>query len=220
MLRAVLFDLDDALVDQENAAIQAVVPWAAEYGVLDPDVGTRWAEISGIHYARYQRRELTFAQQRRCRVRDFLKIDADDQTADNIFAGYLSRYEEAWTLFPDAIPALRRARAAGLTVAVFTNGEETHQRQKINTFHLGDEIDLLISSSALPAGKPDPRAFQHAVQLLDVSLQDALMVGNSLDTDVHGALNAGLSAVLLDRADAHATAGVPRVRALTDLTFT
>ncbi|HET9658310.1 MAG TPA: hypothetical protein VFP72_23360, partial [Kineosporiaceae bacterium] len=72
MLQAVFFDLDGTLVDQATAAATAVVPWAADHGITDPDVAQRWAAISEVYYTRYQRRELTFAGQRRWRVREFL----------------------------------------------------------------------------------------------------------------------------------------------------
>lgn len=220
MLRAVLFDLDDTLVDQRTAARVAVLGWAASLGVADADTAERWTRISSRHYARYQQRALTFTQQRRERVREFLGITVTDRQADLLFAGYLERYEAGWAVFEDAVPALRRARAAGLPVAVLTNGEESQQRRKLDRLGLTDEIDLLVASSMVPAGKPDPRAFGHAVDLIGVAAGEALMVGDSLPIDVLGARAAGLMAVLLDREDAHAGTDVPRVRSLHDLAFT
>jgi putative hydrolase of the HAD superfamily len=219
VLRTVLFDLDDTLVDQESAARAAVVAWAADHGIHDPEVRDRWVAVSELHYERYQRRELTFAEQRRARTREFLALDLDDHAADDVFAGYLSRYEAGWTLFDDAVPALRRARAAGLTVAIFTNGNEDHQGHKLQLLGLDDEIDLLVASSTLPAGKPDPRAFNGALDELGVSAAEALMVGDSLDKDVHGALRVGLDAVLLDRKGDHLGADVARVTSLDELHF-
>jgi putative hydrolase of the HAD superfamily len=219
VLRAVLFDLDDTLVDQKSAASAAVVSWAAEHGITDPDVSQRWARISELHYERYQRRELTFAQQRSMRVREFLALDVDDQQASELFDGYLTRYEALWSAFDDAVPALRRARSAGLAVAVLTNGDQDHQRFKLKKLRLVDEIDLLISSSMLPAGKPDPRAFGHAIDRVAVEPNEALMIGDSLEKDVRGALSAGLNAVLLDRHDEWPDIDVRRVRSLDELTF-
>lgn len=217
MLQAVLFDLDGTLVDQESAAAAAVVEWAAEHGVTDADVADRWAELSDKHYTRYQRRELTFPEQRRQRVRAFLDATVSDDEADELFLGYLRRYEAEWTLFEDAVPALRKVRAAGLNAVVFTNGNEDHQRYKLDRLGLADEIDGLISSETLPAGKPDPRAFLQTVDRLGLTTADVLMVGDSLEKDVHGALAVGIDAVLVDRYDAHAGAGVRRIRSLHEL---
>ncbi|GIF38098.1 haloacid dehalogenase [Actinoplanes xinjiangensis] len=218
-LRAIVFDLDDTLVDQVTASGAAVVAWAATLGVTGPDVPGRWAALSERHYARYQLREITFSGQRRERVREFLGAELSDAEADGLFAGYLERYEAGWTVFGDAIPALRRVRAAGLTAAVLTNGDEGQQRRKLDRLGLAPEIDLMVASSSLPAGKPDPRAYRHVVDLLGVAAGAALMVGDSLVRDVRGALAAGLPAVLLDRFDAHPTTDVRRIRTLDELTF-
>jgi putative hydrolase of the HAD superfamily len=217
VLCAVLFDLDDTLVDQASAARVAVAAWAAEHGVFGPEVTVRWKAISEVNYARYQRRELTFQEQRRARVREFLGIEASDVEADQLFAGYLARYEAAWTVFDDALPALRRFRDAGFGVAILTNGDDEHQRLKVERLGLADEIDDLIASSTLPAGKPDRRAFLAAAERLNHAPNQLLMVGNSLDTDVHGALAAGIDAILLDRHDAHPGVAVRRIRSLNEL---
>lgn len=219
MTRAVIFDLDDTLADQVTASGSAVVVWAAELGITGPDVPARWAAVSERHYARYQRREITFTGQRRDRVREFLAADLTDAEADGLFAGYLERYEAGWIVFDDAVPALRRVRAAGLTAAVLTNGDEGQQRRKIDRLGLAPEIDLMVASSNLPAGKPDPRAFQYTLGRLGLTAGEALMVGDSLDKDVHGALAAGLPAILLDRSGAHPTAAVRRIGTLDELTF-
>ncbi|MFG1813849.1 HAD family hydrolase [Kribbella sp. NPDC049174] len=217
MLQAVLFDLDGTLVDQESAAAAAVVEWAAEHGITDAYVADRWAELSDKHYMRYQRRELTFPEQRRRRVRAFLGATVSDAEADELFLGYLRRYEAGWTLFEDAVSALRKVRAAGLNAVVFTNGNEDHQRYKLDRLGLANEVDVLISSETLPAGKPDPRAFLQTVDRLGLTKADVLMVGDSLEKDVHGALAVGIDAVLVDRYDAHAGAQVRRIRSLHEL---
>ncbi len=214
MLSAVIFDLDDTLVDHTSAADEAAVSWARALGVDDPRPSTRWAKITAVHYERYQRRELTLAEQRRQRVRDFLGRNLDDASADAHFADYLASYESAWRAFDDAAPALRRVRAAGLGVGVLTNGDATQQRFKVERVGLTSEIDVLVASSELAAGKPDAGAFLHITRLLGVAPDDALMVGDSLPHDVHGALAAGLHATLLDRRDNHPAVDVRRIRSL------
>ena len=219
VLRTVLFDLDDTLVDQESAANAAVVGWAAEHGIHDAEVPQRWRAISEVHYERYQRRVLSFEEQRRARAREFLALDVSDDEADAIFAGYLGRYEAGWTLFDDAVPALRRARSAGLAVAIFTNGNEDHQRQKLRLLGLEDEADALIASSSLPTGKPDPSAFHGALERVGVQASEALMIGNSIEKDVRGALRAGLEAILLDRSGESRDLDVRSVASLHELEF-
>ncbi|WP_272948804.1 HAD family hydrolase [Kribbella speibonae] len=210
-----LFDLDGTLVDQQSAAAAAVVEWAAEHGMTGPDVAARWAVLSEKHYRRYQRRELTFPEQRRRRVREFLGVEASDAEADALFDGYVRRYEDGWTVFDDAVPGLRAVRGAGLGVVVLTNGNGDHQRFKLDKLGLTGEIDQLIAGDTLPVGKPDPRAFAHALERLGAAPHDVVMVGDSLENDIRGAQSVGIGAVLVDRNDAHPDADVPRVRELT-----
>ncbi|NYI78633.1 HAD-IA family hydrolase [Nocardioides panzhihuensis] len=216
MLRAIVFDLDDTLVDQAGAARRAVVGWAAEHGITG-DVEARWGAVSGPHYQRYQRREISFQEQRRARTREFLGIEFDDAEADALFAGYLTRYEALWVAFDDAVPTLRRVRAAGLRTVVLTNGDDDHQRLKLDLTGLANEVDLHVSTSTLPASKPDPRAYRLTCERAGIAPGEALMVGNSLAHDVLGPLEAGLAAVLLDRHDAHLEAAVRRISTLHDL---
>lgn len=204
MLKVVLFDLDDTLVDQEGASRAALLGWLPELGLdLDDqdELVAAWGAIAEQAYGRYQRREITFAEQRRVRVREFLGADATDDEADELFSGYLTRYEQAWTAFDDAVPALRRVRDAGLVVAVLTNGDSVHQRLKLDRTGLAEHLDVVVASDDLPAGKPDPRAYGATCEILGVAPGDVLMVGNDVEKDYQGPLDAGLAAVLLDRYD-------------------
>jgi putative hydrolase of the HAD superfamily len=219
VLKVALFDLDDTLVDQEGASRAALLGWLPELGMDhdDPDeLVTAWIAVAETAYERYQRREISFQDQRRVRVREFLGADATDDEADELFSGYLTRYERAWTAFDDAAPALRRVRDAGLVAAVLTNGDAAHQALKLERTGLAEHLDVVVASDDLPAGKPDPRAYAAACDILGVAPGDVLMVGNDVAKDYQGPLDAGLTAVLLDRHDRHPEVA-DRIRALDDL---
>lgn len=218
VIRAVLFDLDDTLIDHASAAHAAVLGWAAERGLTGApeELTARWTAISDRHYARYQAREMTFGEQRRERARDFLGTELSDAGADAAFAGYLTRYEAGWSAFPDARAAVERVLAAGLVGGILTNGDAAHQAVKLKRVGLDDLGLRFFATSDFPAGKPDPRPFLGACSAMGVRPAETLMVGNSLEHDFHGARGAGLGAVLLDRFDTHLD--IPeRIRSLDEL---
>lgn len=224
VIRAVLFDLDDTLTDHHTAAGRAVVHWAHEHRLAGrpAELAQRWTAISNRHYSAYQRRELTVAQQQRLRAREFLHhLDlGDDAAAQAAFDRYAELYRAASTAHADARPALERAHAAGLAVGVLTNGEDSVQRAKLARAGLTPLVDVFVASSSLPWSKPDRRAFHTACGRLGVEVAGVLMVGDNLVADVHGARDAGLPAVLVDRFDAHAEAdlrGAVRVASLNPL---
>ena len=218
-LSAVVFDLDGTLIDQQAAADAASTAWAAEHGITDGDVATRWKRIATKHYRRWQAREISFQDQRRERVREFLNRPMTDAEASLVFDGYLDRYETGWRLFDDAIPALRRARDAGLAVAVLTNGDRAQQLRKIERFALDGEIDLLLCSSDLPAGKPDPRAFAAVLERLGAVAAEAIMIGDSREADYDGARSFGMHAVHLDREAPPRDLVADSIRTLDELRF-
>ncbi|WP_418060536.1 HAD family hydrolase [Pimelobacter simplex] len=205
-LQALLLDLDDTLVDHRGAADRALRAWLTGLGLADTPAeleahAERWCVLETRHYERAQRREITYTEQRRVRIREFLPSWnlADDALADDVFAGFLACYQAAQRAFDDAAAAIERARAAGLRVGILTNGELTIQTDKLRRTGLLRSDVPVFASSELPAAKPDPRAFLTACAALGVAPAATLMVGDSLRNDVVGAQRAGLTALLLDR---------------------
>jgi FMN phosphatase YigB (HAD superfamily) len=89
-------------------------------------------------------------------------------------------------------------------------------------FELQAFVSATVSSSDHGLMKPHPSIFKAALQLLDVTAADAVMVGDSFTHDVEGALNVGMRAVLLNRGDAAAPKvggdhGVPVIKSLHEL---
>ncbi|MCV7109110.1 MULTISPECIES: HAD family hydrolase [Mycolicibacterium] len=221
---AVLFDLDDTLLDHRGAAADALRHWGTDVGLaLAPEeLAAAWQVLESRYYARYQRGELTKLEQRRARIRALLDpVRLGDDEADAMFDAYWSRYRSAWRAFPDAEAAVRAALDAGLRVGLLTNGDAADQQRKVDaTFLAGLDLPL-FASSELPGAKPDRSAFEFSCAALQVEPGRCLMVGDSYVNDIEGALGAGLSAALLDRSEA--TWELPRrarlIRSLAELRF-
>jgi HAD superfamily hydrolase (TIGR01662 family) len=69
-------------------------------------------------------------------------------------------------------------------------------------------IDALVTSRDFGKAKPDPAIYAEGARRLGVSLDQTLMVGDRLETDVAGALNAGIPAVWLRHPGAIAIPGI------------
>jgi putative hydrolase of the HAD superfamily len=89
------------------------------------------------------------------------------------------------------VRALRRSRRLGL----LTNGPADIQRLKLEGTGLADCFEVVVISGEVGVGKPDPTVFKLALDGLGAAPQSAVMVGDSWERDVLGALGAGLSAV-------------------------
>jgi putative hydrolase of the HAD superfamily len=223
VITAVAFDLDGTLLDHERAARDAIQDWVAARGWQAPeDLAAQWLRLEREHFAAFTTGAITFEAQRRRRLRAFLPLVTDacvaEEDLDDLFAEYATYYESHWVAFDDARAVLDDLAAAGYVLGVLTNGQRAQQVAKLARVGLLDRFAVVVASSELPAGKPDPRAFTALCQRLDTAPGSVVFVGDDPLTDVAGARSAGLQAVLVDRVqEGRAPEGVTCIRSLTEL---
>jgi HAD superfamily hydrolase (TIGR01549 family) len=106
-------------------------------------------------------------------------------------------------------------------MALVTNGASDTQRGSLRLLDIEHLFDAIVISGEVGVAKPDVRVFDMALQRLGVRGENAWHVGDSLKTDVAGALGAGLTAVWLNRAGGGRNEGDPKphfeIRSLREL---
>jgi putative hydrolase of the HAD superfamily len=100
--------------------------------------------------------------------------------------------------FPGALEALDSLRAAGFRLGLITNGAGEVQRPKIERFDLARRFDHVQVEGECGFGKPQPRAYAHALAALDTQAREAWIVGDNLDWEVATPQRLGLFAVWCD----------------------
>ncbi|MBI9001173.1 HAD family hydrolase [Corynebacterium sp. CCM 9185] len=197
--KAIIFDLDGTLIDHTGAARVAARTWARELG-FHGDHTSRWFEIERRWFAAYERGTVSHLEQRRGRTREFTgEHTLTDSACDELFGRFLSLYREAWTAFPDAEPALRRALGSGARVAILTNSVAEVQSAKLQRTGLDLPGVRLLASGDLGVAKPRPECYRKALELLDVTPGETVMIGDSFANDVAGPRRVGMTAVWLNR---------------------
>ncbi|WP_210463360.1 YjjG family noncanonical pyrimidine nucleotidase [Rufibacter roseolus] len=81
---------------------------------------------------------------------------------------------------------------------IITNGFKDVQYIKMRSAKLDSYFSEIITSECINCTKPDKRIFQHALQRAGVTAQESLMIGDSLEADVLGAMNAGIDQVFFN----------------------
>ena len=102
-------------------------------------------------------------------------------------------------------------------LGLLTNGAVDLQQTKIRASSLGKFFECVVISGALGFAKPDPKTFAHAIDLLGVSADRVVMVGDSLERDIGGAQLAGLRGVWMNRDGRINETGVVPEGEVTDL---
>lgn len=83
---------------------------------------------------------------------------------------------------------------------LLTNGSPDLQNTKLTiTPELVPYFDQIVISGAFGRGKPDVTIFEHALSLMNINSDEAIMVGDNLMTDILGASRAGMKSVWINR---------------------
>ena len=126
------------------------------------------------------------------------ELDPDSAAFAGVLAIYADERIERATGIPDALEAVVAARRHG-PVGVITNFTDGDlQRRKIASAGLEDQFDALFISGEVGCAKPDPEIFRYAARQLGVDVTRTVHIGNSVISDVDGALAAGAAAVLVE----------------------
>jgi len=113
---------------------------------------------------------------------------------DNLVEHYVAGQRSGHPVLPGGIELVARL-ARSMPVALVTNGPPDIQRLKIDQAGIGPYLSAVVISGETGIGKPDPAAFGRALELVDASPQDVVMIGDSWERDVLGSLGAGMRAV-------------------------
>lgn len=201
---AILFDLDDTILDDSGGAAPA---WNVVFSEIEVPSGLP-AEVDRV-------REWYWSDADRHRTgrADLLvattaivataldRIDRPDPAlAGRVATRYRALREEAIRLLPGAVETLKRLRSGGVTMGLVTNGGAAPQRAKLERFALAQHFDYIGIEGERGFGKPDPRSYTTALLALGCDPARTWMVGDNLLFDVLAPQEHGISGIWVNPA--------------------
>ncbi len=133
----------------------------------------------------------------------------DEPLARELSAGFLEVLPTKKILFPYTRQILDYLKGKDYRLHLITNGFEKTQWSKLNNSRLGDYFTHVVTSETSNSLKPKKEIFQYAMDKAGASLRESIMIGDNLDTDIGGAMNAGMDTVFVNH-----------IKAVTDLSPT
>ena len=111
---------------------------------------------------------------------------------------YMERCPKKTHLIPHAAELLAYLINKNYQLHIISNGFEAIQRTKMQCSGILDYFSVIITSETIAARKPSKEIFEHALQKSNASLDNALMIGDNLITDISGANRAGLDNIFFN----------------------
>jgi HAD superfamily hydrolase (TIGR01549 family) len=205
MVRAVLFDLDDTLFDHRRSSRSGIMAMQQSYPcfqqtTIDELERAYMLLLEEIHL-RVLLGEINLDQARTIRMeRLFAQFDGQSSRAT---------VEEATRMFREAYQASRQvvqgtialleALRPHVKIGIVTNNILAEQQEKLRYLGLEAHIDALVVSEEVGIVKPEAGIFRVALERLQCSAADTVMIGDSWQNDIIGAGAAGIRAIWLNR---------------------
>jgi putative hydrolase of the HAD superfamily len=209
--RAMLIDMDDTILSAygrpEIAWNIVTTEFARELAPLSPqqvasvivDSARKFWSAAGAEW------RLKLVEARHKVVRDGFAALAEagqvappTELAIRLADRFTAYRDEQMFVFPGAHDAIDALKARGVKLALVTNGAAEPQRAKVERFALTHRFDHIQIEGEHGFGKPEERAYLHAMDALGVTAQQTWMVGDNLEWEVEVPQRLGIYAVWID----------------------
>ena len=121
-----------------------------------------------------------------------------EQLAKDMSNKFLEILPTKTLLFPHTIEILNYLTTKGYKLHLITNGFEKTQWSKINNSGLSAYFTHMITSEASNSLKPKKAIFDYALNKAGATLAESIMLGDNLDADIQGAINAGMDCIFVN----------------------
>lgn len=202
MIRAVVFDVDNTLVDFDKFKSASVD--AAVQAMIDAGLDMTPEEARQHIYRVYETRGIEYQEV----FNDFLREalgHVDYRILANGIVAYRRAREGALVSYPHVNATLLRLVRMGLRLAVVSDAPRMQAWLRLVQLGVDGFFDAVVTFDDTGRRKPAPEPFQKALELLGVAAAECVMVGDWAERDIVGAKEIGMHTVFARYGDAFGT---------------
>ena len=191
-----LFDADRTLFDYDRGERNALHNTFETFGIsFHPDIIARYAVINNAVWEIFEKGGIDQITLRTRRFELlFNEIGVQGINLPAFSALYLKNLSEQAALLPGVMKLLDQL-AGNYKMVIITNGLSEVQKERFKRFPQLSLFEKVFISEEIGYKKPDPAFFQHVFDHIgNPSKNEALVIGDSLGSDMRGANNFGLDA--------------------------
>jgi putative hydrolase of the HAD superfamily len=197
------FDLDHTLWDFEANAKATLQQLHIDLNLVDKGINDfdrfhrNYLEHNEKLWARYRN---GYIKQEELRIKRMWLTLLDFQIADEELARQLSELflqllPTRTILFPDTKEVLQYLTDKGYQLHLITNGFELTQHSKLKSSGLNIFFKQVITSEGSNSLKPQKEIFDYALMKSGAAVKESIMIGDSIEVDIAGAIAAGMDQV-------------------------
>ncbi len=198
-IQHIFFDLDHTLWDFERNSAATFISIFEEMKIELPlDIFFNYYIPINHHYwklyrenqiseieLRYSRLEKTFTK---------MQIPFSKKRIQKISELYIQRLSKHTFLFDDVLSVLKYLYSK-YKLHIITNGFENVQQNKLENSGIAHFFQTVITAEKTGVKKPHPDIFLSALKASHAKPENSLMIGDSLEADIRGALKLGIRAI-------------------------
>ncbi|QNM84263.1 noncanonical pyrimidine nucleotidase, YjjG family [Polaribacter pectinis] len=198
-IKHVFFDLDHTLWDFEKnseLAFQKVF-LANNISVELPAFLKVYKPLNKKYWKLYREEKVTKEALRYGRLKntfDAINYTVSDDLINLIAIEYIATLADFNHLFDGTFELLDYLKDK-YKLHIITNGFEEIQRKKMINSKIHHYFDNIITSDSVGVKKPNPKVFNFALEVSKAKKEQSIMIGDSLEADILGALDVGLDAI-------------------------
>ena len=202
MIKAIIFDLDNTLLDfvkMKQFSVKAAITAMNEAG-LDVDEKKAYEDIFDLYIERGWENQQVFD--------DYLNQTVGEVSNKILAAGIVSyrRAREATLLvYPNVNKALIQLIKMGINLAVVSDAPSREAWMRLYYLNLHHVFDPVLTFDDTGVRKPSPKPFQMALDYLKIEPNEAIMIGDWPERDVVGAKEIGMKTIFARYGDTFGT---------------
>lgn len=202
MLKAIIFDLDNTLLDFMKMKEEAVI--AASHGMVEAGLPMDPQAVQDKIFEIYRSQGVEYQQV----LDDFITSVTGSINHKYLAAGivsYRKAKEASLVLYPHVRQTLIKLMKSGLKLGVVSDAPSKEAWMRICYLNMHHMFDAVVTFEDTHEHKPSPKPFKRISELLDVPPENALMVGDWPERDVIGAQEVGMKTAFAKYGDRFGT---------------
>jgi YjjG family noncanonical pyrimidine nucleotidase len=217
----VFFDLDHTLWDfEKNSALAFETVFKMQDVAVDMKEFLQfYVPINREYWERYRKDEITQKELRYGRLKDtfdLIKYTISDDLVELLSVEYIYYLPKYNHLFEGTIEILDYLKPK-YNLHIITNGFAEIQENKLNNSYITHYFKSITNSEMAGVKKPNSLIFDYALNLAKAKKENSIMIGDCIEADVQGALDAGLDAIFFNESNAIVKTNIKQVNHLLEL---